>query len=113
VLAEKESSFRLEHPAHLPQGLTTVGDGAEGEGQQHGIDAFVLQRNLSGRPLNPSDLDRGSPQVFPGQSAHSSLDLAERHPWESLERHFSVNLYEEYFCGFVYLSVGAVGENET
>jgi demethylmenaquinone methyltransferase/2-methoxy-6-polyprenyl-1,4-benzoquinol methylase len=43
----------------------------------------------------------------------ASLDLAERHPWESLERHFSVNLYEEYFCGFVYLSVGAVGENET
>jgi len=37
-----------------------------------------------------------------------SLDLAERHPWESLEKHFPVNLHEEFFFGFVYLSVGEV-----
>lgn len=39
-----------------------------------------------------------------------SLDLAERHPWESLERYFSLNLHEEYYFGFVYLSVGEAVE---
>ena len=38
-----------------------------------------------------------------------SLDLAERHPWESIEKHFPGTFYEEFFFGFVYLSVGAVG----
>lgn len=38
-----------------------------------------------------------------------SLDLAVRHPWESIECYFPVNFYEEYFFGFVYLSVGEVG----
>lgn len=40
-----------------------------------------------------------------------SLDLAERHPWESLERYFPLHLHEEYYFGFVYLSVGEVVEN--
>lgn len=35
-----------------------------------------------------------------------SLDLAERHPWEFVERYFPDNFQEEHFFGFVYLSVG-------
>jgi demethylmenaquinone methyltransferase/2-methoxy-6-polyprenyl-1,4-benzoquinol methylase len=38
-----------------------------------------------------------------------SLDLAERHPWESVEKYFPVTSYEELFFGFVYLSTGEVG----
>lgn len=38
-----------------------------------------------------------------------SLDLAERHPWESVEKYFPVTFYEELFFGFVYLSTGEVG----
>lgn len=35
-----------------------------------------------------------------------SLDLAERHPWESIERHLSKQCFKELFFGFCYLSVG-------
>ncbi len=35
-----------------------------------------------------------------------SRDLADRHPWESVRKYFHVNSLQEYFFGFVYLSVG-------
>jgi len=41
-----------------------------------------------------------------------SLDLAERHPWESIERHFEKTSFEEFFFGYVYLSAGTVQESK-
>jgi demethylmenaquinone methyltransferase/2-methoxy-6-polyprenyl-1,4-benzoquinol methylase len=38
-----------------------------------------------------------------------SLDLADRHPWESVKEYCPVTFCEEFFFGFVYLSVGEVG----
>ena len=38
-----------------------------------------------------------------------SLDLADRHPWESVKKYCPVTFCEEFFFGFVYLSVGEVG----
>ena len=35
-----------------------------------------------------------------------TLDLAERHPWESIERYLTKVAYKEYFLGFTYISVG-------
>jgi ubiquinone/menaquinone biosynthesis C-methylase UbiE len=35
-----------------------------------------------------------------------SLDLASRHPWESISRHLSVIKFREYYHGALYLSVG-------
>jgi demethylmenaquinone methyltransferase/2-methoxy-6-polyprenyl-1,4-benzoquinol methylase len=35
-----------------------------------------------------------------------SLDLTSRHPWESVAKYFPNSSYEEYFIGFVYLSLG-------
>ncbi|HEY5601813.1 MAG TPA: class I SAM-dependent methyltransferase [Gammaproteobacteria bacterium] len=35
-----------------------------------------------------------------------TLDLAERHPWESIERHLSKVAFEERYLGFVYIAVG-------
>lgn len=35
-----------------------------------------------------------------------SLDLAQRHPWESIEREFSTTFLKEYFFGFAYLAAG-------
>lgn len=37
-----------------------------------------------------------------------TLDLAERHPWESVERHFDETFFREFFFGYAYLSVGTV-----
>lgn len=38
-----------------------------------------------------------------------SLDLTERHPWESVEHYFPVTFQEEFFFGFVYLAAGEAG----
>lgn len=35
-----------------------------------------------------------------------SLDLADRHPWESVRRHLVEVLFREYYFGALYLSVG-------
>lgn len=35
-----------------------------------------------------------------------SMDLMERHPWESIEKYFSINSSRELYFGFAYLSVG-------
>ena len=35
-----------------------------------------------------------------------TLDLAERHPWESIARHLTQPTMEEFFLGFVYLATG-------
>ena len=35
-----------------------------------------------------------------------TLDLAERHPWESMARYLSENEMKEYFFGFVYIAAG-------
>ena len=42
-----------------------------------------------------------------------SLDLAQRHPWESIEREFSSAIQEEYFFGYVYLAVGVAGTDNS
>lgn len=35
-----------------------------------------------------------------------TLDLGERHPWESVARHLDDVSYQEYYAGAIYLSVG-------
>lgn len=35
-----------------------------------------------------------------------TLDLADRHPWESIERYMNKVLYKEFFMGFAYISAG-------
>jgi len=40
-----------------------------------------------------------------------SLDLAQRHPWESVEKGFSSTWRKEFFFGFVYLVVGMAGDS--
>lgn len=35
-----------------------------------------------------------------------SLDLAERHPWESLERYFPQTTFHEFYFGYTYIAVG-------
>lgn len=35
-----------------------------------------------------------------------TLDLGERHLWESVGRHLTAVAFEEYYFGAVYLSVG-------
>jgi hypothetical protein len=37
-----------------------------------------------------------------------SLDLADRHPWESVRRYFQEVEYHEFYFGALYLSVGEV-----
>jgi demethylmenaquinone methyltransferase/2-methoxy-6-polyprenyl-1,4-benzoquinol methylase len=35
-----------------------------------------------------------------------TLDIADRHPWESLARHLRLCSFEEFYFGFAYLAVG-------
>lgn len=35
-----------------------------------------------------------------------ALDLTDRHPWEAVEKFFDPVLFDQYYFGFVYLSVG-------
>jgi demethylmenaquinone methyltransferase/2-methoxy-6-polyprenyl-1,4-benzoquinol methylase len=35
-----------------------------------------------------------------------TLDIADRHPWESLARHLRLGSFEEFYFGFAYLAVG-------
>lgn len=35
-----------------------------------------------------------------------TLDLADRHPWEAIEKYFQINYFQEFYFGFSYLSVG-------
>jgi len=37
-----------------------------------------------------------------------TLDLADRHPWKSVEKYFPAAPFQDFFFGFVYLSVGKV-----
>ena len=37
-----------------------------------------------------------------------TLDLAERHPWESIERHFRSSGMSEHYFGVVYVATGEV-----
>jgi demethylmenaquinone methyltransferase/2-methoxy-6-polyprenyl-1,4-benzoquinol methylase len=39
-----------------------------------------------------------------------TLDLADRHPWESIEKHMQKSIFEELYFGFSYLSVGEVNK---
>ncbi len=48
----------------------------------------------------------GKPFVFLMQPFGITLDLAERHPWESLNRYTTPVLWEERYFGGVYLCVG-------
>lgn len=41
-----------------------------------------------------------------------SLDLAERHPWESIGRYLTERCFKELFFGFCYLSVGEVASRD-
>lgn len=41
-----------------------------------------------------------------------SLDLAERHPWESVERYLPGSCVSELYVGFSYLAVGRVASDE-
>lgn len=42
-----------------------------------------------------------------------TLDLADRHPWESLERHLPGTRFRELYFGFSYLAVGRSAPAET
>ena len=35
-----------------------------------------------------------------------SIELAERHPWESIQRYLTLVLFKEYYAGALYLAVG-------
>lgn len=39
-----------------------------------------------------------------------SLDMAERHPWESVKKYFSKVIFDEMYLGFVYIAAGEKGE---
>ncbi len=41
-----------------------------------------------------------------------SLELEDRHPWESIRRHLKEVLFREYYFGALYLSVGEAPEEE-
>ncbi|MFT5449420.1 MAG: hypothetical protein ACI9DC_004613 [Gammaproteobacteria bacterium] len=58
VLAENQLAIRLESPPHLTHRLTPVWDGAQGAGQQHGVDAVILQRDLLAGKIQPLDRKR-------------------------------------------------------
>lgn len=40
-----------------------------------------------------------------------SLDLADRHPWESVEKYFAKYFFTESYLGFIYIAVGEMGKN--
>jgi demethylmenaquinone methyltransferase/2-methoxy-6-polyprenyl-1,4-benzoquinol methylase len=40
-----------------------------------------------------------------------SLELLERHPWESMKRHLNEVMFREYYLGILYLSVGEIPES--
>jgi demethylmenaquinone methyltransferase/2-methoxy-6-polyprenyl-1,4-benzoquinol methylase len=40
-----------------------------------------------------------------------SLELLERHPWESMKRHLNEVMLREYYLGILYLSVGEISDS--
>ncbi len=40
-----------------------------------------------------------------------SLELADRHPWEAIQQHLNEVLFQEYYFGVLYLSVGFVPDS--
>ena len=46
------------------------------------------------------------PMVWLTRPFGVTLDIADRHPWESLARHLRLCSFEEFYFGFAYLAVG-------
>jgi len=61
----------LEHAVHLGQGGCKVGDGAQGEGQQHAVGAVVVQGDLFAGKVQPLHVDGGAREVLLRSLAHS------------------------------------------
>jgi hypothetical protein len=71
VFEEQEFSARFEYPPHLLERCLPVGDGAQGEGQQYGIDGVVLQGDLLPRQVQPLYLDGRLCKIRLGFAAHA------------------------------------------
>jgi demethylmenaquinone methyltransferase/2-methoxy-6-polyprenyl-1,4-benzoquinol methylase len=54
----------------------------------------------------------GSLRGVDPESVRSNLDLAQRHPWESVRRYFREVCFREFYHGAIYLSVGEAGSPE-
>jgi len=53
VFQEQQLAAGFEYPFHLFQRCMPVGDGAQGEGEQHGVDGFVRQGYLLAGQAQP------------------------------------------------------------
>src|SRR5207244_1044380 len=117
VLEQHQLAAGAQHPEGLSRGPTVVGDRAEGEGDEHGVEALVVERKRLGIALVQVGLDPQVARSLAGDREHLPTELDSGQlgaGWIVLEVSAGADRYlQDVAPGLRGRPLAAIGEQDT